>query len=64
MSNYTMLMNCFISDKIGNDSKVSNEIGGAAKADQVRLLAAKNVARPQVHFKDKIDNSLNPFMPR
>lgn len=30
----------------------------------VRLLTAKNIQRPQIIFKDKIDNSSSPFEPR
>ncbi|XP_015601250.1 exosome component 10 [Cephus cinctus] len=30
----------------------------------IRLLAAKNVHRPQLSFKDKIDNSSKPWQPR
>ncbi|KAK0176506.1 hypothetical protein PV328_000637 [Microctonus aethiopoides] len=30
----------------------------------IRLLTAKNIQRPQLSFKDKIDNSLKPWMPR
>ncbi|CAK9815186.1 Exosome component 10 [Anthophora quadrimaculata] len=30
----------------------------------VRLLAAKNIQRPQLMFKDKIDNSSKPWCPR
>lgn len=30
----------------------------------VRLLAAKNIQRPQLSFKDKIDNSSKPWYPR
>jgi exosome complex exonuclease RRP6 len=31
----------------------------------VRLIAAKNIVRPQKFFKDKIDNSTNyPWCPR
>lgn len=30
----------------------------------LRLLTAKNIERPQIKFKDKIDNSSNPFEPR
>ncbi|PNF22510.1 hypothetical protein B7P43_G14375 [Cryptotermes secundus] len=30
----------------------------------VRLLTAKNIQRPQIQFKDKIDNSSSPFQPR
>jgi exosome complex exonuclease RRP6 len=28
------------------------------------LLTAKNIQRPQIEFKDKIDNSSSPFEPR
>jgi len=30
----------------------------------IRLLTAKNIQRPQIMFKDKIDNSSSPFEPR
>ncbi|XP_063224220.1 exosome complex component 10 homolog [Bacillus rossius redtenbacheri] len=30
----------------------------------IRLLTAKNIERPQAKFKDKIDNSPQPFQPR
>ncbi|XP_069699387.1 exosome complex component 10 homolog [Periplaneta americana] len=30
----------------------------------IRLLTAKNIQRPQIKFKDKIDNTLSPFEPR
>lgn len=33
-------------------------------AQSVRLLAGKNVQRPQLMFKDKIDNSSKPWCPR
>lgn len=29
-----------------------------------RLLHAKNVARPQLKFKEKVDNSNTPFIPK
>lgn len=35
------------------------------KIDQsIRLLAGKNIQRPQLLFKDKIDNSYKPWLPR
>jgi len=34
------------------------------EASPVRLLAAKNVLRPQMKFAQLIDNSTNPFQPR
>ncbi|XP_018374950.1 PREDICTED: exosome component 10 [Trachymyrmex cornetzi] len=33
-------------------------------SDKVRLLGGKNIQRPQLMFKDKIDNSSKPWMPR
>lgn len=37
---------------------------GENKAGEVKLLAAKNVLRPQVKFKKFIDNTSAPFTPR
>nr|CAD7456538.1 unnamed protein product [Timema tahoe] len=36
----------------------------SAAAPTVRLLTAKNIERPQVKFKDRLDNSSTPFEPR
>ncbi|XP_071632679.1 exosome complex component 10 homolog [Temnothorax longispinosus] len=36
----------------------------SASSEKVRLLGGKNVQRPQLMFKDKIDNSPKPWMPR
>ncbi|XP_011867465.1 PREDICTED: exosome component 10 [Vollenhovia emeryi] len=33
-------------------------------AEKVRLLGGKNIQRPQLMFKDKIDNSFKPWVPR
>ncbi|GAB1859700.1 phospholipase A1 [Camponotus japonicus] len=33
-------------------------------SDKIRLLGGKNIQRPQLMFKDKIDNSSKPWMPR
>lgn len=35
----------------------------ASKAAKFHLLAAKNVVRPQINFKKKVDNSNTPFVP-
>lgn len=35
-----------------------------ANGQSIRLLAAKNIQRPQLSFKDKIDNSSKPWEPR
>ncbi|KAM4016829.1 LOW QUALITY PROTEIN: exosome complex component 10 [Anomaloglossus baeobatrachus] len=34
------------------------------KAETFRLLHAKNIPRPQLRFKEKIDNSNTPFLPK
>lgn len=33
------------------------------KGQTIRLLSAKNIQRPQMRFKEKIDNSNSPFVP-
>ncbi|KAG7214177.1 hypothetical protein KM043_001523 [Ampulex compressa] len=45
-----------------SDCRRSAEDSDGSQA--VRLLAAKNVQRPQLTFKDKIDNSTKPWQPR
>lgn len=35
----------------------------SSRAANVHLLAAKNVVRPQLSFRDKVDNSNTPFVP-
>ncbi|XP_072758066.1 exosome complex component 10 homolog [Anoplolepis gracilipes] len=37
---------------------------GSSNSDKIRLLGGKNIQRPQLMFKDKIDNSSKPWMPR
>ncbi|XP_025996569.1 exosome component 10 [Solenopsis invicta] len=41
-----------------------NEQNSNQGSEKVRLLGGKNVQRPQLMFKDKIDNSSKPWMPR
>ena len=41
-----------------NSSAVQNQSGA------IKLLASKHVSRPQLNFRDRIDNSSNPFMPQ
>ncbi|KAI4502880.1 hypothetical protein M0802_001924 [Mischocyttarus mexicanus] len=41
--------------------KLSN---ASTKAQAVRLLTARNIQRPQLTFKDKIDNRLRPWEPK
>ncbi|XP_034943723.1 uncharacterized protein Rrp6 [Chelonus insularis] len=36
----------------------------AKSAQAIRLLGGKNIHRPQLSFKDKIDNSTKPWVPR
>ena len=33
-------------------------------SNQIKLLAGKHVVRPQINFRDRIDNSSNPFIPQ
>ncbi|XP_058246647.1 exosome component 10 isoform X2 [Hemibagrus wyckioides] len=41
-----------------------NRKGGDRSAETFRLLHAKNVQRPQLKFKEKVDNSNTPFISR
>ncbi|XP_015116855.1 exosome component 10 [Diachasma alloeum] len=45
-------------------STSSNPQEPLSSAQGIRLLAAKNIHRPQLSFKDKIDNSAKPWEPR
>uniref|UniRef100_H2U3V7 Exosome complex component 10 n=1 Tax=Takifugu rubripes TaxID=31033 RepID=H2U3V7_TAKRU len=38
--------------------------GSGGRFEMFRLLHAKNVARPQLKFKEKVDNSNTPFIPK
>ncbi|XP_019945092.2 exosome complex component 10 [Paralichthys olivaceus] len=38
--------------------------GSGSRSETFRLLHAKNVARPQLKFKEKVDNSNTPFTPK
>uniref|UniRef100_A0A7N6C139 Exosome complex component 10 n=1 Tax=Anabas testudineus TaxID=64144 RepID=A0A7N6C139_ANATE len=38
--------------------------GSGSRPETFRLLHAKNVARPQLKFKEKVDNSNTPFIPK
>lgn len=46
----------------GDDN--TNSSTGQNQSVQIKLLAGKHVARPQMNFRDRIDNSSNPFMPQ
>lgn len=39
-------------------------LGSGSRSETFRLLHAKNVARPQLKFKEKVDNSNTPFIPK
>ncbi|XP_017322612.1 exosome component 10 [Ictalurus punctatus] len=41
-----------------------NRKGGDSNAETFRLLQAKNIQRPQLKFKEKVDNSNTPFISR
>ncbi|XP_054464989.1 exosome component 10 [Anoplopoma fimbria] len=38
--------------------------GSGSRSETFRLLHAKNVVRPQLKFKEKVDNSNTPFIPK
>ncbi|XP_070695429.1 exosome complex component 10 [Pempheris klunzingeri] len=38
--------------------------GSGSRSEMFRLLHAKNVARPQLKFKEKVDNTNTPFIPK
>ncbi|XP_011647610.1 exosome component 10 [Pogonomyrmex barbatus] len=44
--------------------KTNHTDQGLDGSEKVRLLGGKNIQRPQLMFKDKIDNSPKPWMPR
>ena len=46
------------------DQNNGNYNNPSKSPSQIKLLAAKHVSRPQINFRDKIDNSANPFMSR
>ncbi|KZC08697.1 Exosome component 10 [Dufourea novaeangliae] len=46
------------------NKRASRESQTTDSVQPVRLLAGKNVQRPQLMFKDKIDNSSKPWCPR
>ncbi|XP_037540178.1 exosome component 10 [Nematolebias whitei] len=38
--------------------------GSGSRSETFRMLNAKNVARPQLKFKERVDNSNTPFVPK
>ncbi|XP_053307791.1 exosome component 10 [Spea bombifrons] len=49
---------------ISSWNRKGNELNKKGKAETFRLLHAKNILRPQLKFKEKIDNSNTPFVPK
>lgn len=45
-------------------SPQAGEYGKKAKSETFRLLHAKNILRPQLRFRERIDNSNTPFLPK
>ncbi|KAM4652421.1 exosome complex component 10 [Discoglossus pictus] len=45
-------------------NRKSSDSSKKGKSETYRLLHAKNILRPQLKFKDKIDNSNTPFVPK
>lgn len=53
-----------LSQLIDMCSPQAGEYGKKAKSETFRLLHAKNIVRPQLRFREKIDNSNTPFLPK
>lgn len=45
-------------------TSIDNVKNSNSSLNSIRLLTAKNIVRPQTYFKDKVDNSNNPWIPR
>ncbi|XP_012662705.1 exosome component 10 [Otolemur garnettii] len=45
-------------------NRKAGEYGKKTKSETFRLLHAKNIVRPQLKFREKIDNSNTPFLPK
>lgn len=48
----------------GWNNQICQPLQISENAQSIRLLAGKNIQRPQLMFKDKIDNSSKPWCPR
>lgn len=56
---YGSIIDCFfVFIEQGGDS------GSGRSSETFRLLQAKNVTRPQLKFREKVDNSNTPFTPK
>ncbi|PIO31071.1 hypothetical protein AB205_0179160, partial [Aquarana catesbeiana] len=49
---------------ISSWNRRSNDTSKKHKTQTFRLLQAKNIVRPQLKFKEKIDNTNTPFVPK
>ncbi|KAM5132574.1 exosome complex component 10 [Mantella aurantiaca] len=49
---------------ISSWNRRSNDTNKKGRSQTIRLLHAKNILRPQLKFKDKVDNSNTPFVPK
>ncbi|NWW86671.1 EXOSX protein, partial [Rhynochetos jubatus] len=49
---------------ISSWNRKAGEFHKRAQSETFRLLHAKNIARPQLKFREKIDNSNTPFVPK
>ncbi|XP_054857714.1 exosome component 10 isoform X2 [Eublepharis macularius] len=49
---------------ISSWNRKSGEANKRTKSETFRLLHAKNIARPQLKFREKVDNSNTPFVPK
>ena len=47
--------------KNSHEQQNGNSNSATQSPGQINLLTAKHVLRPQINFRDRIDNSLNPF---
>lgn len=47
-----------------NNAFIDQGSGSGSRSEMFRLLHAKNIARPQLKFKEKVDNSNTPFIPK
>lgn len=63
------VLNCCCIDTVLHTSRLClhpshQGSGSGSGAEMFQLLQAKNVARPQLKFKEKVDNSNTPFIPK
>uniref|UniRef100_A0A8C5QXY1 Exosome complex component 10 n=1 Tax=Leptobrachium leishanense TaxID=445787 RepID=A0A8C5QXY1_9ANUR len=49
---------------ISSWNRKGNDLSKKGKSETFRLLHAKNIQRPQMKFKERLDNSNTPFIPK